>query len=245
VNKKKFIEDYAMSAYIFHNDPEGFLVAKLIFNYMKGKEVLDLGCGPVHHILSLFFRDALHTTAIDLHQENLDFIERCKKNSIVLSPQISALTYFYRYLKKERQVKSQEALIKENYNKIGQLLNEDVSMRIEGFNEKFDSVMQIGCFGAFDTLEQFRLAVANSASYIRPEGTLLMVNWLQPCFTKRPYRFNGKVSSSLDKKEYSKAATDSGLTIELLKTTTNISVESKMHGYDKIIYLVAHKKNEC
>jgi cyclopropane fatty-acyl-phospholipid synthase-like methyltransferase len=243
VNKKEFIEDYAMNAYIFHKDPEGFLVAKLIFNYMRGKNVLDLGCGPVHHILSLFFRDAVQTTAVDLHQENLDFIKKCKKNSLALPCQISAISYLYRYLLKEKHGKSQEILIKENYNKIKRLIQANVLTRIEDFKTRFDSVMQIGCFGALNTLNQYRLAVSHSACYIRPGGTLLMVNWLQPNFMVRPYSFNGRVSSVLDKKEYGQAVIDSGLMINMLKTTTNISVESKMHGYDKMIYLVAHKKN--
>lgn len=238
---KEFIKDYAENTYTFDEEQEDYLIANLIFKYIDGKKILDLGCGPVHHILALFFRDFESSTAIDLHQENLDFISLCIKNNILLPSQHSAIKYKNKFLVKEPAHLLPEIQIKNTYQRIESLIKANVLDRREDLVSKFDNVLQVGCFGALDTISEYSTAVLNAANYLKPSGKLLMINWLQNEYTYRPFKFNGKVSSILNKSNYCKAILDAGLNIIKVDQNNQISLETLNMGYTHIIYSVSSK----
>lgn len=218
---KSFVRDYALNTYTFEGDQEDYFVAKLIHKYMPGKRVLDLGCGPVVPITSVFYPHAQEVVAVDRLQANLDFI---KKNSPELEGNIRrARAYKQRYLSK----KYSKPKIK--------LVKGDVTKRLPV--GKFDSVMNLGCFGSLDTAEQFSKAVNHAHHYLKKGGTLLMVNWVG--HVKRPYRFNGKV---YEPDIFYPSLKKAGFKVqELHLVSSMVSAETKRMGYKKIIWAVGKK----
>jgi SAM-dependent methyltransferase len=219
---KSFVRDYALSCYSFDNE-EDYLIGRLIHKYMRGRRVLDLGCGPVAPVLALFYPNAQEVVAVDRLKENLDFI---KNNSGELREIMQrALVYKHGHLYR----KDSAAKIK--------LVMGDVTERLR--IGKFDAVMQIGCFGALDTKEQFQKAVNNTYAYLKPHGTLLMVNWLDTNFkVRRPFHFNGNVNS---KELYVPCMENAGFDIREIHTTAKLSTETKKLGYSGIVWAVARK----
>ena len=222
MNVASFVRNYALNCYTFDHDPEALLVARLIFKYMKGKRVLDLGCGPIVPITSIFYPQAKEVVAVDRLQENLGFI---KKNSHELeSIVIRAKAYRTRYLSKK------------NIQPKIQLVKGDVTKYMPQLG-LFDSVMNIGCFGSLDTAKQFQQALNHAYSYLKKGGTLLMMNWIGTN-VKRPFHFNGKVDElSL----YVPAMQKAGFKVKEIHLTSKLSKETKEMGYQKIIWAVAKK----
>ena len=220
---KNFVRNYALTCYVFDGNPEDQLIARLIHKYMHGRRVLDLGCGPVASVLALFFPDAEKVVAVDRLKENLDFARNNKSELEGIMKR--ALLYKHCYLSR----KDSDPRIK--------LLLGDVTKRLN--IGQFDSVMQIGCFGALDTEEQFQSAIDNAYNYLKPGGTLLMVNWLdEKAKVKRPFHFNGKVKMlELYKPSMKKA----GFNIKEIHTTSKLSTETRKMGYNRIIWSVARK----
>lgn len=225
-NPKKFVKDYALTAYTFNGIPEDRFIAKLISTYMRGKRVLDLGCGPVLPITSLFYRDAEEVVGVDIFPENLDFI---RDNSSDLSQIIDrAIRYRNRYIF-ERNTKPRVKLT------LG-----DITEKLP--LGKFDSVMQLGCFGCLDTDEQFQAAVDNAYTYLKPGGTLLMVTWLddKPASkVDREYHFNGDVNA---KDLYIPCLEKAGFKIQdMHKLSSILSEDSKKMGYKKVLWAACRK----
>lgn len=222
---KSFVKDYALTCYTFegHTGEDRF-VAQKIFQYMRGKRVLDLGCGPVVAVTSVFYPEAKEVVGVDRLQANLDFV---KKQSHVLDTIIQrAKKYRQRYLS-SKIISPRIRLVKG-----------DVTKRVPGIGT-FDSVMNMGCFGALDSEEQFQQAVNHAYAYLKKGGTLLMVNWVSPRGNARPHRFNGKV---YEPDIYVPSLKKAGFTIqELHITSTILSQETRDMGYESIIWAVAKK----
>ncbi len=214
--KSEYPEVYAKTAYRFDGNAEDYLVGKLIFKYMKGERVLDLGCGPTEPILSVFYPEAREVVAVDTLQANLDFAKR-KANSMA---SIIKLAKRYRLEHLSRKLNT----LKIRYVK------GDVTKKAK--LGKFDSVMQIGCFGTLSSVAEFQLAVSNSYSYLKKRGTLLMVNWVE----KREGR-------SLDcSKLYRPSAKIAGFKkIETHSMSRGLSHYSKREDYSKIAWAVAKR----
>ena len=221
MNIKSFVRNYALKNYSFEGDQEDYFVAKLIHRYMKGKKILDLGCGSVVSITCLFYPNAQEVVAVDRLQANLDFV---KEHSHELESNIKkALKYKHRYLSK-----------KDSSPKI-RLLRGDVTKRLK--IDKFDSVMNLGCFGALDTPEQFQRAVEHTYHYLKKGGTLLMVNWVGQ--VKRPFHFNGKVH---EPDVFAPSMKKAGFKIQELHITGKVlSSATKRMGYERIIWAVGKK----
>ncbi|MDO8656879.1 MAG: class I SAM-dependent methyltransferase [Nanoarchaeota archaeon] len=218
---QSFIENYALNTYTFTGDQEDYFIAKLIYKYMQGKRVLDLGCGPVVPVTSIFYPHAKEVVAVDILPANLNFI---KKKSHTLKDNVKrALQYKKRYVSQSN-----------SFPKIT-LVRGDVTKKLN--IGKFDSVINLGCFGALDTPDQFQSAVNNAHSYLKKGGTLLMVNWVGK--VKRPFQFNGKIH---EPDVFYPSMKRAGFTIQELHITRKIlSKETMQMGYTKIIWAVAKK----
>ena len=235
-----FIDDYAENNYDFEGDTESYFIAKLIYHHARGEKVLDLGCGPVHHLLALFIKDYKMSFLLDLHQENLDYINKCKNHNYISKVHCAAFEYRRRYLRDSSDYSLSDA-IKCIYSKISRYQQGNVLTKYEHLKNKFDCIMQIGCFGALDSYEQFNTAIINANHYLKKGGVLIMANWIQTSFGDRPFSFNGKVSSYLNKANYNYGIRSTGMRIIKYGEFKKISDLSKKQGYSSILYAVAKK----
>lgn len=223
MNAKDFVRNYALTCYVFDGNEEDYLIAKLVHKYMRGRRVLDLGCGPVAPILALFYPGAEEAVAVDRLKENIDFA----KNNVHELDEIMKRALDYKHRRLSR--KDSRPVLK--------LLLGDVTKKLK--IGKFDSVMQIGCFGALDTEKQFQSAVDNAYGYLKKNGILLMVNWLdEKAKVKRPFHFNGNVKM-LD--VYVSSLVKPGFKIKEMHTTSKLSKETRKMGYNRIVWAVAKK----
>lgn len=226
-NMEKIVREYALATYTFNKDYDGYLALKLINKHMTGKRVLDLGCGPIVAITSLFYPEAREVVALDRLKENIDF---ARDHSSELQELIDkAKTYKHRFLSKQDQSPNISYVVG------------DVTKKYD--LGKFDSVMQVGCFGCLSDFEDFQKAVNNTYAYLKKGGTLLMLNWSAAKLNEdRPLNNNGKSKNEVDVlSAYKPAMLNAGYRILDLHTTTQLSDDSKRIGYDKIIWAVARK----
>ncbi len=226
---KSFVKNYAMTKYTFDKDSDNFLIAKLIHGYMTGKRVLDLGCGPVVPITSLFYPEADEVVAVDMSTENLDFIKRHSGDLDQIKDR--ALRYKHRFLSKiDRNPKIK--LVRGNVLK---KLNVG----------KFDSAMQVGCFGCLRNTGEFQKAIDNVYHYLKKNGKFLMVNWLEN--KKRDSRFNKKqIKNRFEgtancRENYVPCLKKAGFKLLEFHTTSKIGELSRKKGYKKIIWAVGKK----
>ncbi len=226
-NAKSFVRDYALSCYYFDGGEEAqedYLVGRLICKYMKGKRVLDLGCGPVVAITSVFYPEAEEVVAVDKLKENIDF---ARNNSHELGA----------FVNNARKYKN-KYLLKHDVTPKIRLVRGDIRKKLS--IGKFDSVMQIGCFACVRTAEEFQKSIDNSYRYLKKGGTLLMLNWFNDRReVKRPFNFNGPVNATLLIKP---ALKKSGFRIKEYHITRSILCpETRKLGYNGIVWAVAIK----
>jgi len=225
MSHKSFAKKYALTTYGFDGDTEDYFLARLIFKNMNGKRVLDLGCGPVAKITSIFYPQAEEVVCVDFLKENLDFVRTGSKTT---QKQIDrALVYKHRYLSKK------------DANPKIKLIKGDVSKRLK--LGKFDSVMQLGCFGCLNSNKDFEAAVSHAYHYLKKGGTLVMVNWLDEKHkADKRYGFNpGGHASSL--KMYKPSMKKAGFKIKEFHVTSNMSPFSKKLGFTRMIWAIAKK----
>lgn len=228
VNKKNFVRDYALTCYYFDSGEESgedYLIGRLVNRYVKGRRVLDLGCGPVVAVTSVFYPNAKEVVAVDKLKENLDFV---KNNSGELNAFIdNARRYRKRYLDGKF------------VNPKIQLIQGDIRERLQIGN--FDSAMQLGCFGCVSTTQEFQMAVNNTYYYLKPGGTALMVNWFNDKNeVKRPLNFNGPVNSAEIMQNSLETA---GFQIKEYHITRSVLCkETRKLGYNGIVWAVAAKR---
>lgn len=218
---KDFVRDYALTCYTFEGIEEDYFIVRLIYKYMKGKRVLDLGCGPVVSITSIFYPEAKEVVAVDRLQANLDFV---KNNSNELGKITErAAKYRKRFLSKK--------LIKPKIK----LIRDDV---VKTLNiGRFDSVMALGCFGALSTNDEYQKAIKNVYGYLKKGGTFFILSWIGS--VKRPYKFNGPVK---DEEILIPCLKKAGFKIkEFHKTKSVISEDTKNLGYNEIMWAIARK----
>ncbi len=219
----EYVHDYALTAYSFDGNAEDNTVAELIYKNVKGKKVLDLGCGPTEPVLSIFYPEAKEVVAVDRLQENISFTK--KNNERLLGGIIErAMAYKQSHLSK-RGVKP----------KVRYVLG-GVTKRLK--LGKSDSAMQIGCFGCLGTRKDFELAVKNAYRYLKDRGTLLMVNWEIGEDPNRPYYADRPLEVG---KLYVPALREAGFEIKRLGSMSRLKKESKDAGFSKMIWAVARK----
>ena len=205
---------YALTSYQFDGNAEDYLVGRLVFKYMNGRRVLNLGCGPTEGIFGVFYPEAKEVVAVDLLRSNLDFSEN---KSHLIKPIIArARAYRLRYLS-----------AMENNPKTRYVMG-DIRKRL-GLG-RFDSVMQIGAFGTLRSAKEFETAVRNSYHYLKRGGRLLMVNWVGR---------KGEIDCS---RMYKPSLEKAGFRIlEMHSTSIGFNRYSKKEGYKKLIWAVAEK----
>lgn len=219
---KDFVRDYALTCYTFEGIEEDYFIVRLIYKYMKGRRVLDLGCGPVVSVTSIFYPEAREIVAVDRLQANLDFV---RNNTNELSGILEkAVKYRKQFLSKK--------LIKPKVK----LVRGDVTKKLN--IGKFDSVMALGCFGALKTVDQYQKAIDNVHAYLKAGGTFFILSWVGS--VKRPYKFNGPVK---DEEILIPCLKKAGFKIkEFHKTKSVISEDTKSLGYHEIMWAVVHKE---
>ena len=77
----EYVHDYALTAYSFDGNAEDNTIAELIYKNVKGKKVLDLGCGPTEPVLSIFYPEAKEVVAVDRLQENISFTKKKQRTA--------------------------------------------------------------------------------------------------------------------------------------------------------------------
>ena len=235
------VESYAEHYYTFVNDPEAFLVADLISKHMTGERVLDLGCGPVHHILMLFLRNARQTVGLDIDEESLAYIAYCRDQGHILINQLAAVRYLYWHVLEQPLPPNPEKFILKYYERIQDLRLGNILEEIPEYDNAFDSVMEIGGFGGLKSIAQYEQAVGMAYHYLKPGGRLLMLDWLQNRFKRSAYRFSGRVVSLIRPADYPEILRTAGFKIILLDETDRISKPTRDLGCRRIVYAVAEK----
>ena len=211
---------YAERAYAEMSDPEDRLVARLIHRHVRGRRVLDLGCGPVPHITSRFLPEAERVVAVDVLPENLAFARAALRSPPLRSREAEAF---------ERRL-----LGRAPRRPRVRLMQGDVRDRLP--LRGFDAAMQIGCFACVDSADEFRLAVSHVARYLRPGAPFLMVNWVQPREDAR----RGVDCRVLVRP----AMAEAGFDVEEHHDVSAPSAGSRRLGYARIVWALGRRRSQ-
>jgi SAM-dependent methyltransferase len=245
-DKYTFLNDYYRDTYDF-SQVQSQLIANILLEHGKGERVLDLGCGPVLPILSLFLPQAVHIQGIDRLEVTADFVSQRLMNYEIDKPVASAL----KYLKtKNLHAPAANLLTEEDeknylvnrWSAVAPIKTGSVLDVHSEFIEKFDVVIQIGCFGTLQSREEFHRATYLATSYLRRGGTLIMATWAQDIYKERPFQFNSALSTEINESFYSAVLNDiDGLTDAEVRVFNDLGPTSKERGYNKIVYSAARK----
>ena len=213
----QFIAEYANNFYEFDGAEEDFFITDTIRKFIKGNRVLDLGCGFTPPIFAKLMEDLEELVAVDSSHETFDFIKE--------NPNL--------YERKLGKLSKARTITNRNYH-ITFLPND--ALNLPSDMGEFDSIMQIGCFGTLKTEANFFEAVAICANLLKPEGTLLMMNWLGN--GNRPDGFNSPID---EEKVYLPSLLDAGFQLRESGYFHNIHPLRKKAGFTKMIWAVASK----
>ena len=250
LDQLKFAADYEASSYSFQYEQSGFVPRKIL-EFATGETVLDFGCGPVLNVLGLFFKNAKTIVGFDKLQTNLDFLQHLIDNKTITENQRKAFSYLKNDIQAHAIVEKSdiakysaddiERHVHELYGKII-LRQGDVLVRDSTLINRFDSIVQSGCFGCLTDEEEFDVATENACIYLKPGGKILMINWLQNEHHVKPFNFNGPFSCRLNESTYEQALAKAGLKIEILERSDELTTRSRSQGNVAILWAVAVKQ---
>lgn len=216
-------EDYIENYYgEFYNDMGGKYSKESAFvlsylNYVSGKSILNLGCGPqFFDYIKYFSKIPSEYIGIDINQSTFSFIDNSVNTSLAIAKQYA----------KENNVKTT-------------LICGDALKQKKEFTNHFDSILGVWFFGTFKK-EDLKILIKNVHSYLKVGGTLVNIGWFDNYLpeeerkNKLKYQFDKKTKISPD--ETIKIIEKEGF--ELVKKDIFEVLNKEDYGWGKIVACV-------
>ncbi len=217
----KFVEKYYTDDLAEANSPESIWVAQW-FKYVSGSTILDVACGPqLYNDALAFAQIPKELTGIDINATNIEFLKTSKNSNII---------------------KAKKAL-EENGTKI-ELILHDIRIKKPELEGQFDSVFASGIIGNFNKTET-RLVLQNLYSYLKPEGSFVMVSWGNDYLSEEKFNernsYNWYQRHELRPEDYGNLIEESGFSIKKQEVYTVLNPREYEWG---IIFAFVATKNK-
>jgi SAM-dependent methyltransferase len=146
-------------------DSSEYKEVSLLYNktldYVIGKKVLNVGCGPqFYNDLKYFHEIPKEYFGIDINKSTFDFLENSKNYHLI---------------------KAKEFINKNKIN-VHYVLN-DIFEFAKNSEEKFNTILGVGCFGIFEK-EKFKSLMKILHKALKKGGRLVDVSWYEPHLPK-------------------------------------------------------------
>ena len=230
-------ETYFNTAYDFSTrDLDGRSIADALCALDRPGYWLDLGCGPTLVVWSTFLPSIERIVGADVQEENLALVRRQIESKETFAPLLNAR----RYLASQTLAHNRKASDKEvgpdqrNWD----LTLHDINHLRPEWNDGFDVVSQIGCFGCLSSLDELRAAAVKVNGYLKTTGRFLSVTWPQRIYDGVA-TCNGPVSHQLNADLIADIYDQAGLSILHVETG-----QTRDPAFDGIIVITAGKGKE-
>lgn len=227
---RSFTKHYAEHSYCTGERNSDF-IPRLIYQHIKGKRILDIGCGPLLHILGLFVPEASTIVGLDIEPGNVRYVKEQCADQVPSEGQNRAFECLAKISSPHIARQSLQSIS----SRISIVLGDALQSRNE-FVGAFDNVMQIGCFGCFDAEDSFVQAATIARSYLKPGGVFLSVNWLNESRSSRPNHFDGELSAMLTVESYRRLLTEAGFSLVCLEESDLVTAASVRNGFNAIVW---------
>lgn len=217
------------------------LIFEKLISKVKGKKVLDLGCGQVGHYWSLGYQDKV---------EMIDFLDYHQTNIEILSEKIASINpekLKQNFADTINFLKDSKIISLQSYQEIAfNLVSKIRQMEVFDFlkdrwTEKYDTILAIESLECVNTEEDFILALNNTAKLLKKNGKLLALVLrynLPDNYTHKLIYEKMEGDLNPDQKQLEKMFENSNLSLDWIK---NISVP-ELHNYPEAIFLEAKLK---
>lgn len=172
------IEDYFLQDWCFDEggDDDVIEIAAVIHKWATCGNWLDLGCGPLLTVWPMFSDCKSAIWGCDRNKNIAEF-----HHSLIYSPFCewpaglqSAVTFYNRNTSKTDGISK----IATTVDQIEEILISDILEEQNTWHSFFNTIIQVGCFGCLDSLEDLKRASDLVFRYLRPSGRFISVTWL-------------------------------------------------------------------
>jgi hypothetical protein len=154
---------------------DALAIADLVYRWAREGDWLDLGCGPMLPVWPMFTARELSVFGIDRIPDLKDFYDKLGA---------SALGYTRSFRKAERfahEFRAQHG-IKPRSESLGENIREfRIASVLDPFPDwagKFATVLQVGCFGCLDSIEQLKVGLQRVYEYLDTNGVFISATWV-------------------------------------------------------------------
>jgi hypothetical protein len=179
------IEEYVLQEWGFgaESDSDTSAIARMIAAQARSGNWLDLGCGPMLAVWPMFHDGSVEISGLDRNTEIAKFHSWLSSVSRTDWPLglMAALAYAQKF-RAERGMTSALCLPIE---RVQPVVTADILTRIGAWSGLFDTVIQIGCFGCLDSIDDLHRALSLAHEYLNADGVLISATWIpRPAYTE-------------------------------------------------------------
>lgn len=204
-------------------DRERDALVALIAKWASPGEWLDLGCGPFLPVWPLFAPGRSFLTGLDRDPEVGSFLRGLAATpNETTPPAIQAALEFASQCRADIAMGTPLAL-----SVIREVVTDDVLNERPDWRERFDTIVQIGCFGCLRSLNELSAALSLTLGYLRPGGSFLSAIWIAGPSHRESLRWGGDGGLKIDAGGYADAMTSAGF---LIQARLDISPEDDVYA---------------
>lgn len=184
------LEAYLASEWDFAfgvDDEDRDAVAATINRWAHAGRWLDLGCGPLLTVWPLFCLGACDLTGLDRDGEVVHFLRMLGRGAIATPAPLSEAMNFA-----QANYPRLDGASPGQWNPITEVIAGSVLADQPKWRGRFDTVVQIGCFGCLENEDDLLTAFRLAGSYLRPGGIMISATWIAAHPDAESLRWGGR-----------------------------------------------------
>lgn len=214
------IEDYILQDWCFDEgeNEDVIEIASVIRQWAVSGNWLDLGCGPMLSVWPMFAKDKSVIWGCDRHENIAEFHNNLKYQSFSEWPEglLRAVNFYNDFFTKTDGISRIRAILDQIQEiTIGNILDENVM-----WHSSFNTIIQVGCFGCLDSIDDLKRASSLVFKYLRPSGRFISVTWLPRASYVESETWGGINLSALPSGVFVSALLETGLYINEVRNDT-------------------------
>ena len=240
VNKIKLssasVEDYIEQDWCFEDSGNwnAIEIASVIRKWANSGDWLDLGCGPMLSVWPMFAINISNIFGCDRQSAILDFHRNLKSCPSEKWP--TGLTNAVKFYNRLFLRKGEKERIVTPIDKIQEIVINSVLDIHHCWKNRFETVIQIGCFGCLNSIEELKIALNHVHYYLKRDGIFISATWLPRKEYEESDVWGGSGLSSLSCENFVSLIRESSMTdVEVRFTKVN-------DPFHEIRYVIIAKK---
>jgi hypothetical protein len=156
-------------------DADTLALASLIARWSQSGNWLDLGCGPMLAVWPMFSPHPVLAHGIDRNPELADFYTRLRASGEASAEHLGPARLYAERFRTQRQM---ELSRNSPVDVVSTVRISSVLEPVGEWASRFQTVIQVGCFGCLNSLAQLTHAMRMVHDYLAMDGVFLSATWL-------------------------------------------------------------------